>query len=255
MTIMGSTPFGAQVLRAVIQALIAEGEPDIASMLIEAEVTEDRDSYGNTSLLVSVPAEFYAAIMEKGNSIMDFFRTATHGHFFDDDGRPTGAGVVFRTLLKEVEPDWVEVVKAQIAQAKATNQGLVTSTVFGRRGQDPVMYGELRFGSKTEVRIAQELESRKVMFFPLAVAVKAETGVYHKDHREVDFLVIQAGVVGILEVAGPNHNGRQVADIEKDEWFQSAGIICLKAYPAELCWADPSGVVDAFLKYLALHAR
>lgn len=235
--------------------LIHGGQADLASMLIDAKIAEDHDAYGNTLLMVSIPAEFYGAVMEQQKRLEKVVQAVSYGHFFDDDGRPIGAGAVLRLLLVEVEEDWVEVVKAQIAQAKATNQGLVTTAAFGRRGQDPVMYGELRFGSQTEVRIAQEFEARKVLFFPLAVAVKAETGVNYKDHREVDFLVIQDGVVGILEVAGPNHNGRQVADIEKDAWFQSAGIICLKAYPSEMCWHRPGEVVDAFLKYLALHKR
>lgn len=248
-------PFGEQVKRTIIELLMASGDSDLAAMMVDSEIQEDRDAYDNTSLLVSIPPAFYSEAMKRADTLDEMLRVVSSGHLFDGDGRPVGAGVVFRVKLLQLEDDWVEVVRAQIAQAKATNQGLVTGTVFERQGKDVIMYGELKFGSKTEVRIAQELESRKVLFFPLAVAVKAETGVNYKDHREVDFLVVHDGVVGILEVAGPNHNGRQITDIEKDRWFQSAGIICLKTYPAELCWSDPAEVVDGFLSYLALHKR
>lgn len=117
------------------------------------------------------------------------------------------------------------------------------------------MYGELKFGSTAEVRVAQELEQRKVLFFPLAVGVKALTGINHKDHREVDFMVIVDGVVGILEIQGPNHAGRHMTDVEKETWFQESGILCIKQFPSEQCKNQSGTVVDTFLNFLAAHKK
>jgi hypothetical protein len=41
---------------------------------------------------------------------------------------------------------------------------------------------------------------KDVLFFPLPLAVRADTGIMYKDHREVDFLVCVDGTWGILEV-------------------------------------------------------
>lgn len=249
----------SQIKRGTVDALLWRKRDDIASVLLGAVWAFQLDDQGQEwDMHVSVPVQYlemFSATSDVTEIVYDLVRQISRGHTFDRRGFAYNLHTIFNGQLLPLDEAWEEVVKAQIAQGQATNQGLVTEAAFRRNGRDPVMYGELKFGSKTEVRIAQEFESRKVLFFPLAVAVKAETGVNHKDHREVDFLVVNDGVVGILEVAGPNHNGRQVSDIEKDVWFNSAGIICLKAYPAELCWSDPGEVVDTFLRLMALHKR
>ena len=52
------------------------------------------------------------------------------------------------------------------------------------RGKAIIPYNEMKFASQSEIRIAQELERRKVLFFPLALAVRADTGDLYQDHRE-----------------------------------------------------------------------
>lgn len=249
----------ARIKRSVTEVLLWRRREDLAAALLEAD-WEFKPSETNqeNDLHIGVPAQYLHSFADESpdvDVVRTIVRQVSRGHTFDMKGFPYELATIFVGQLLAYESDWEEVVKAQIAQAQVTNQALVTEAAFRRAGKEPVKYGELKFGSRTEVRIAQELENRGVMFFPLAVAVKASTGINHKDHREVDFLIVQDGVVGILEVAGPNHAGRQVADIEKDKWFQDAGIVCLKEYPAELCWSDPAGVVTGFLSYLALHKR
>ena len=111
----------------------------------------------------------------------------------------------------------------------------------------------MKFASKTEIRIAQELENRKILFFPLPLAVRAETGNFYNDHREVDFLICQDGTWGILEVSF--HQDRYEKDSEKDSWFKKSGILCIQHYTAERCWEHPRQVVDEFLSILAQHKR
>jgi hypothetical protein len=132
-----------------------------------------------------------------------------------------------------------------IVNAKDANQGIVTEKLFSRKKQQLYFYNEMKFGSQAEIRIAQEFERRKVLFFPLPLAVRAETGVLHKDHREVDFLICQDGVWGILEVA--YHPDRYEKDSEKDTWFKKSGILCVQHYTAERCYDQPCGFVYCFL--------
>jgi len=111
----------------------------------------------------------------------------------------------------------------------------------------------MKFGSISEVRIAQALESRGVLFFPLPLAVRRETGASYMDRREPDFLICHDDVWGILEVA--LHPDRYEKDAEKDVWFKKSGIVCIQNYTAEQCFNHPSEVVDAFLHILAKHKR
>lgn len=95
--------------------------------------------------------------------------------------------IEFRAKLLELENDWKDVVKELIANAKITNQGTITEKVYSRERKQVISYNEMKFVSQSEVRIAQELERRRVLFFPLPLAIRAETGILYKDHREPDF--------------------------------------------------------------------
>jgi hypothetical protein len=110
-----------------------------------------------------------------------------------------------------------------------------------------------KFASKAEISIAQELEERRILFFPLPLAVRSDTGALYQDHREPDFLICHEGVWGILEVA--YHPNRYERDAEKGTWFKKSGILCIEHYTAERCYTNPSEVVDQFLEILAKHKR
>ena len=112
----------------------------------------------------------------------------------------------------------------------------------------------MKFGSRSEVRIAQELESRRVLFFPLPLAVRSDTGAAYLDHREPDFLICQDGVWGILEVSF-HQPARYEKDSEKDIWFKKSGILCVQHYTAEKCFNDPADVVEEFLQILAKYKK
>ena len=161
--------------------------------------------------------------------------------------------VGFRRKRIEVDQGWKEKVRAIILHAQAPNQGARTDQVFAEKGHQPLLYQEMKFGSISEDRIAQELASRRVLFFPLPLAVRSETGAAYMDRREPDFLICQDGVWGILEVAF--HPDRYEKDAEKDVWFKKSGIVYIQNYTAEHCFNHPSEVVDAFLHILAKHKR
>lgn len=162
-------------------------------------------------------------------------------------------GIKFGTKVMEPEDDWRELVKSLIARAKEPNQAVVTNIVRQRNDQELLEYNEMKFASRSEIRVAQELERRKILFFPLPLAVRAETGKNFQDHREPDFLICHEGVWGILEVAF--HPGRYEQDKQKDEWFKRSGILCVEHYTAEECWGKTTSVVDRFLSILEQHKK
>jgi hypothetical protein len=140
-----------------------------------------------------------------------------------------------------------------IANAQNPNQATVTEKVFFRANKQPYTYNEIKFASQSEIRIAQELELHQILFFPLPLAVRAETGVFYEDHREPDFLICDEGTWGILEVS--YHPDRFEKDAEKDIWFKKSGILCVQHYSAERCYKNPAEVVSEFLGILAKHKK
>jgi hypothetical protein len=133
----------------------------------------------------------------------------------------------YTTKLLEIEPDWQSAIKKSVVGRGIANQGNITEKAFARENKEVITYNEMKFGSRTEIRIAQEFERRKILFFPLPLAVRADTGTAYKDHREVDFLVCNDGVWGVLEVS--NHDSaRYEMDKEKDAWFKQSGILCVE---------------------------
>ena len=91
------------------------------------------------------------------------------------------------------------------------------------------------------------------MFFPLPLAVRSETGVLYKDHREANFLVCDEDVWGILEVS--YHPNRFKQDSEKNIWFKRSGVLCVQHYTSERCYRQPGEVVVEFLEILAKYRR
>ncbi|MDZ4851109.1 MAG: hypothetical protein SGI77_17615 [Pirellulaceae bacterium] len=146
---------------------------------------------------------------------------------------------------------WESHIKTLIMQPKGSNQSLVSELLFSRDGRPLHVWNELRYASKSEIRIAQEFEKRRILFFPLTVAVRADTGENWNDHREIDFLVCENGKFGILEVA--YHPDRYEKDSEKNLWFKRSGILCIENFTAERCYNDAEIVVEEFLAILKQH--
>ncbi len=111
------------------------------------------------------------------------------------------------------------------------------------------VYDGLRFRSRTEIRIYDELKRRQVLFFPNAAAVLGDSGL----KREPDFLICQNGKWGILEVTGEQYHqaGTAMRDHERARLFNNFGVTSIWFYEASQCYNSPMTVVDDFLKRLA----
>jgi len=244
---------------AWIEMLVAAGMAEIAALVIDGSLTKLKSHFDDEGVIINIPPSAYTYV--NGDAITRQVLEKTvidtvYGHLFDQNGELIARNVIraeFRVQVQDADADWRNLMKTMIANAKEGNQGSVTQKVFERQKAQPLVYNEMNFGSQSEIRIAQEFENRGVMFFPLPLAVRRDTGTLWKDQREPDFLVCHDGVWGILEVAF--HPDRYEQDKEKDAWFKKSGILCVEHFTAESCFNKPGAVVDEFLTTLAKHRR
>ncbi|MFZ1028857.1 MAG: hypothetical protein WAN66_21865 [Limnoraphis robusta] len=100
------------------------------------------------------------------------------------------------------------------------------------------------FRSPQEVEIAKELDSRQILFFPNAgCRVLEEKGMHT---REIDFLVIIDGNMGILECDSERYHQSAARDHKRDGLFNAHGIWFIRRYTSQDC-QDPKKVVDGFI--------
>jgi hypothetical protein len=243
--------FEESILRTYVDLVRHSNKPELAALVVDAELSIGEGENGFLyEIFIGLPVCYVPTVLYD-DVILQHFRDCLKllmtGRYYDPKG------ITFGTKFMEPEDDWRELVKSLIARAKEPNQGVVTTIVRQRSDQEPLKYNEMNFGSATEIRVAQELERRKILFFPLPLAVRAETGKNFQDHREPDFLICHEGVWGILEVAF--HQGRYEQDKQKDEWFKKSGILCVEHYMAEECYNKTASVIDRFLSILEQYKK
>jgi hypothetical protein len=248
--------FQERLHRTWVQVLLEANYRDIAALVVDGHLVIDYNERGQPSCLaLELPPSAFLIVVSTETvreSVEKSLRLVGKGYFIGHwGGADEDFSITYRAKLLDVEPNWREVTKTLIINSKNPNQGVVTDKVFARKGKQILTYNEMKFGSKAEIRIAQELERRQVLFFPLPLAVRAESGVLFEDHKEVDFLICDKGKWGILEVA--YHPNRFEQDSEKSGWFKKSGILCVEYYTAERCYNESSKVVDEFLSVLAQH--
>jgi hypothetical protein len=250
--------FEEQLHRTFLEYLLQTGQRELAAAAVDGAVQVNRDYNGYAlGLFLDLPSAGYHFIAR--NEVLQqvatkALRAAAHGHLWDADQKLlVDYDIEFRMKLADSESGWREIVRDMIVNYKGSNQGMLTQILAARNGRPTFAYNELRYASQAEIKIAMELEARKVLFFPLAVGVRADTGEPWQDHREVDFLVCLDGVWGILEVA--YHPDRYEKDSEKAAWFKRSGILCIEHRTAEACYNTPAQVVSDFLAILAKHKR
>ncbi len=246
--------FDARLHRTWVQYLVESNFREVAALVIDGDI--DYRSSGKVNVADDVyaglPPSAYQFAMNDVHirevmtkTLADVAEAQTYFY--------KGVNIYFRMKLLDIEPEWKDVVREMIVNSKDGNQGSISEKLFNRKHKQVLIYNEMKFASQTEVRIAQELEARQILFFPLPLAVRADTGEYWKDHREPDFLICDNGVWGILEVS--YHPDRFEKDAEKNAWFKKSGILCVESYTAERCYEQSGQVVDEFLGLLARYRR
>jgi hypothetical protein len=237
-----------QLHRTLVEFLIHSRQPEVAAALLEGsvEVSYSRKVGKPDVLNVEIPPAAYP-LVAASDDLQQVIRMAAREVAKGNLGVEPQVELRMK-LLPTPDERWEEETKSLITQFKGSNQGLLSELMTARNGRPIHTWNELKYASASEIRIAQELEKRRVLFFPLAMAVRAETGTNWQDHREVDFLVCQNGAWGILEVS--YHPDRFERDAEKDVWFKRSGVLCIQHYTAERCYRDTVTVVEEFLQIL-----
>jgi hypothetical protein len=111
----------------------------------------------------------------------------------------------------------------------------------------------LWFRSRPEVCIAEALDRANVLLVPDA-SVRLGITQDHRANREPDFLVIDAGRFGILEVDGPWHTPATAhQEHEWDRRFREHGIAVVERFASDECREMPDDVVARFLRLLRLN--
>jgi hypothetical protein len=103
----------------------------------------------------------------------------------------------------------------------------------------------LRFRSKTEIKIAEALDRTGVLFVPNSLArLNTAKG---RENKEADFLICYKGKWGVLEVDGPFHTAeRRVEEQERERIFKINGIKVVERFDAKECYETPDKVVQKF---------
>lgn len=254
-----------QIHRTWVQLMVDNNFKDVAAIAIDSDLeiqSYSAENFGewcrvDTGIVIDIPSEMFVYVKgnERTKKIMEKSLLAVcDGHIdFINQGKKVENPITYRVKLMPVDDDWRNAVRNLILGEGISNQGEVTDLMFKKNDKTPYIYNEMKFASQSEIRIAQELESQKVLFFPLPLAVRAETGKFFEDHREVDFLICENGLWGVLEVS--YHPDRFEKDSEKDKWFKKSGILCVEHYTAEKCYSSSNEVVNEFLSVLRKHKK
>lgn len=150
-----------------------------------------------------------------------------------------------KSEMVDIDADWREEL-LEIARGRGvTNQGVAI--------RDAPLYAwkNLRFRSKTEMKMAQALDRAGVLFWPNCMA-RLGLAEGKRGNREADFLVCNGGRFGILEVDGEAFHppSRAAEDQDRSRIFKKNGVCVVEHYGAERCWSDADGVVSEFLSLL-----
>lgn len=227
-------PEPAAFLYTIRELLEVEGESDAATALIGAscdfrtdgQFSHERWNSYNATFVIRVPV---AAIRSFSDHIRQVILQAADRIF------PAEAG--YELVELEVSPMLV----SPTPEEEPLNTGSLASS-------GSIEHDGLRFRSRTEIRIYEELKERNVLFFPNATAVLGGKNI----KREPDFLVCQDGKWGILEVMGDRFHtaANAVQDHDRARLFKDYRILVIEFYDARKCYNEPKGVVDDFLHRL-----
>ncbi len=247
---MSELPSADVFLASAVQFLVEGNETEAAAILLSCSVElvplDQYDYWDNVSsqgvnIIVFGPRAAYNTLdapgNPPGNTIREAFRAAMPWDKYIND-------VIPRAQPGPFDQSWRRELEKVIKGKGVNNQAVPIE------GSEIQLWHGLRFRSKVEVKIAQSLQGRGVLYFPNCLCrIRQEDGFGLK---EPDFLVCQEGKWGILEVDGePWHGGHTRAkEQKKDISFHRYGIKVVLHFSASECWSNPDAVVDEFLQLL-----
>lgn len=238
-----------QTLASAARFLIDGGEEDAANVLLscELEYWQSGDTwYSGDEVLhalhvsLTAPRAAYDILTNKSHPITAAIRRALEAVL---PGNTYIKHFTVHAQLIDIDPDW----RSELLEI-ARGRGIHNQAV---EAQSSLVWSNLRFRSKSEIRIAQALDKAGVLYLPNCRARLGGSG--ERRNREPDFLVCHEGKWGILEIDGePFHPPSRAAhDHERDRLFRSHGVRVVEHFDASRCFSDPDVVVREFLQLLS----
>jgi hypothetical protein len=242
------------VIASAARFLIDGDENDAASILLSCNAelerlrisdTDGPELYIVTDICLITSRKNFDILADHSSQIrfqVNYAITSVFPSYYGDNYWSLDSTNV-RAELIEVESNWKDEL-TDIALGRGINNQ-------ANRSSDPILWQGMKFRSVSEIRIAQALDSARVLFLPNCLA-RLNSGSA-RVNREPDFLVCQNGKWGILEVDGdPYHPPTRAAqDHERDRLFRSYGIRVVERFRADECFENSNGVVSKFLELLA----
>jgi hypothetical protein len=249
---MGAPPLpdADELLASAAQFLIEGNQRDAAALLLYCDVDNLDPSWrswgeGYWELAVNLrgPRSAYEAFQRDADPAAESIRGALRAVI---PSTYELESITVRATIAELVPGWREAL-LESAQGKVVhNQGIVYTN------EQILTWNQLRYRSKSEVRIADALDQANVFFLPNCRGrLTGDEG--RRVNRDPDFLVCHNGHWGILEVDGePFHPpSRTVHDHQRDRLFRKYGIRTVEHFDATECYQQPQEVVKKFLTILA----
>ncbi len=235
--------FVASMARFLIEGDERDEARLLLACMVESEESVDHDTIGPPCLGLVLtfygPRKVYDLLRDQSSNLYGVFRHAAEAMMPPDFDYP-----VIRARAAIVVPnsaDWRNELLAVLDGRDVDNQAIGFKATRTYEG--------LRFRSESEVRIAQALDRAGVMYVP-----NCRSRIGSQDQRrncEADFLVMDAGRWGVLEVDGEQwHAGLASRDHERDRPFHFHGAYKVQRFDAGECFENPDAVVKKFLALL-----
>ena len=251
---MGAWPDAEQLLSDAIHYLMLKDKKESALLLLSCEIAYgDNPNEEEFDVFLSGPPEVYDALQPYPPDVdpFDDKSEVNRGYTeawgaFEAVGplRTKFTGFEVRMKFADIQPGWREKLLEEVHGRRVHNQGVAI------QGSEIVEWGNMRFRSQTEVRIAKALDTVGVLFLPNCLARLRLNKGASRATQEADFLICQSGKWGILEADGGPYHQQAARDHDRDRLFRQHGIKVIERFTAEECYSDAPGVVRKFLTLL-----
>ena len=235
--------FVASMARFLIEGDEREEARLLLACTVESQANTEHQEYGppceELILIFYGPRKVYDLLRDQSSNLYGAFRHAAEAMMPPGFDYP-----VIRARAAIVVPnsaDWRTELLAVLDGRDVDNQAIGFKATRTYEG--------LRFRSESEVRIAPALDRAGVMYVPNC---RSRIGsVDLRRNCEADFLVMDGGKWGVLEVDGEQwHAGLASRDHERDRPFHFHGAHKVQRFDAGECFESPDVVVKKFIALL-----
>lgn len=244
-------PSNDVLLANIVNFLLESDEKEAAFLLLGCEV--EAALVPNVSFDVSVALDFFGSrslgevMRDPQNELIASISHVSNQVVAGYDVAFMGMDFKYKVGKFDYGPNWRDEMVDFVKNIGVSNQCLP----FYDENGEPVpvrQWKYLRFRSASEIKIAEELDNRGVLFFPNCA--RRVTTNARRAKKEPDFLIFYKGQWGILEVDGGNVHTSATKDHARDLAFKHHGIKVIHRFDANDCFNNTRKVISDFLSIL-----